>query len=69
MASEERSKDIGALWKKQSRGGANFMTGRITCPSCSTEHKVVVFKNDRKTEDKHPDARIYPERPREGGDR
>lgn len=44
---------IGGLWLQKDRNGRHYMTGNIQGT------KVVVFKNDFKKEDKHPDYRVY----------
>lgn len=66
MAEREKT-DIGALWTKQKRDGGKFMSGQIACPGCGCETKIVVFPNKYKTQDKHPSARIYPDKPRDNG--
>ena len=43
---------IGALWLKQGKKG-KFMSGEIEIDGVT--HKLTVFKNDYKKEDKHPD--------------
>lgn len=45
--------NIGAIWQ-----GEKFHSGTITCPHCDEVTKIVLFKNDYKTEDKHPDLNI-----------
>jgi hypothetical protein len=41
------------------------MSGSVTIGGAT--HKIVVFKNTYKEEDKHPDYKIYPSKPRDGG--
>lgn len=66
MADREKT-DIGALWTKAKRDGGKFMSGKIVCPGCGCESKIVVFPNKYKTSDKHPSARIYPDKPKDSG--
>jgi len=51
--------EIGALWLKTSQKGTKFMTGKIN------GQDVVVFKNQFKEQDKHPDYRVYKSQPRD----
>jgi uncharacterized protein (DUF736 family) len=44
---------IGALWLKEDKNGKKYMSGLVG------EIKVVVFKNNYKKEDKHPDYIVY----------
>ena len=53
---------LGALWLKRSAKGTAFMSGEIGGV------RVVVFKNNRKEEEKHPDYIVYKSRPREQSD-
>lgn len=50
--------ELGALWVKQSAKG-EYMTGTINGV------KVVVFRNNNKREEKHPDWRVMKSVPRE----
>jgi uncharacterized protein (DUF736 family) len=50
--------ELGALWEKSSSRGP-YMTGTINGV------KVVVFKNDRKSSEKHPDWRVLKSKPRD----
>jgi uncharacterized protein (DUF736 family) len=50
--------ELGALWVKQSAKG-EYMTGTINGV------KVVVFRNSKKSEEKHPDWRVLKSQPRE----
>lgn len=59
-------KSIGALWLNESKAGKKYMSGSIEIDG--VKHKVVVFKNDYKEEDKHPDYKVYPSTPRDGQD-
>ena len=50
--------EIGALWLKHSAGG-DYMTGTINGV------KVVIFTNNYKTAEKHPDFRVFKSTSRE----
>lgn len=50
--------ELGALWVKHSAKG-EYMTGTINGV------KVVVFRNNNKREDRHPDWRVLKSQPRE----
>lgn len=50
--------ELGALWIKHSAKG-EYMTGTINGV------KVVVFRNNNKREEKHPDWRVLKSQPRE----
>lgn len=54
--------EIGALWKKEG-GGQSFYSGKVKVGK--TEVDVVCFSNKYKTEDKHPDIRIYISEPKQ----
>lgn len=62
---EEKQKSIGALWAKTSAKG-DYFTGQIELADGS-KIKIVVFRNNYKTEDKHPDWKIFESKPREAG--
>ena len=49
-------KDIGALWINEGKAG-KFLAGNITIDGVTTS--IVVFKNDYKKADNHPDYRIF----------
>lgn len=58
MAEGQRNEEeLGALWEK-SGGKGTYFTGTV----CG--QKVVVFKNDRKRADNHPDWRVLKARPK-----
>lgn len=59
------NESIGALWMNESKDGKKYMSGSVTIGGAT--HKIVVFKNNYKEEDKHPDYKIYPSKPRDGG--
>lgn len=48
---------IGAMWLKTSKAGNKFMSGVVEVDGVKT--KIVVFKNDRKENEKQPDYKIY----------
>jgi uncharacterized protein (DUF736 family) len=50
MAQEDK---IGALWLQKDKNGKTYMSGSVG------ETKVVIFKNNYKKEDKHPDYIVY----------
>ena len=56
--SEKNPDELGALWEKNSNKGPYF-TGTIN------GERVVVFKNDKKGNEKAPDWRILKAKPRE----
>jgi uncharacterized protein (DUF736 family) len=55
---EQNQDELGVLWEKDSPRGL-YMTGIIN------GQKVVVFKNTRKTAEKHPDWRVLKAKPRD----
>lgn len=55
-------KDIGALWQKKTKTGATFLSGTIN------DVDVVIFKNDYKKEDRHPDWKVYPSQKQQRND-
>ncbi len=55
--------NIGALWLRESQKGNKFMSGVIIIDG--KKHQIVVFKNNYKQEEKHPDYRIFPSQPKE----
>lgn len=48
---------IGALWLAEAKNGTKYLRGEIELDG--EKHKIIVFKNDYKKEDKHPDYRIF----------
>jgi len=59
----EGKKDIGALWLRMSKNGAEYMSGAIEIDG--VKHQIVAFKNNYKKSEKHPDYRIFLSTPRE----
>jgi len=62
----EKKQSIGALWLNESQSGKKYMSGHVEIDGA--KHKIVVFKNDYKEEDKHPDYKIYPSVERKSGE-
>jgi len=56
-AKKGKLQKIGALWIGEGKSG-KFMSGRISIDD-ENEIRVLVFKNNYKEEDKHPDYNIY----------
>ena len=48
--------EIGAMWKK-TNDKQSFYTGHVTIGG--KEVDIVCFSNKHKTDDKHPDIRVY----------
>jgi uncharacterized protein (DUF736 family) len=59
------SDEVGALWKRKSRAGMTYLAGHVKHDELGKEvtSKVVVFSNDKKSNDKQPDYRIYLSKP------
>mgnify|MGYP003290381841 CR=1 FL=1 len=53
---EVKNESIGALWIAETKAG-KFMSGEIELDGKKT--RIIVFRNNYKTEEKHPDYRIY----------
>lgn len=65
MATNENKKqdEAGAFWKRQSKSGTTFLSGKIKTKS-GEEVSLVVFQNTYKTEgSKEPDYRVYFDKP------
>ena len=60
----EKQKDCGALWISVSKTGTKYMSGSVEIDGVKT--KIVVFKNNYKEEEKHPDYKIYLSQPQGG---
>lgn len=58
---EQKEKSIGALWKKESSKGTTFLSGELEIEG--KKHRIVVFKNTYKEQEKHPDYRIFLSQP------
>lgn len=53
---EKKTESIGALWINEGKN-IKYLAGEIELDGKLT--KIVVFKNSYKTEEKHPDYRIF----------
>lgn len=51
------NKNIGALWLKTSKAGKKYLQGTIDTEKGKI--KIILFKNNTKKEDKHPDYFIF----------
>ena len=60
--SEWQEREVGALWKKQSRAGQKYLSGKVKVGG--EEVSVVCFTNDNKKNPNHPDFRLYLSRDR-----
>lgn len=56
---------IGALWTKQSKNNLEYYSGNITWKG--EKIKIVVFANEKKKEENHPDYNIVLSTPRKQG--
>ena len=61
MATEQRQK-MGALWRKEQRGGGEHLSGEVTIDG--RVHRIVVFRNGYKDNDRKPDFVIYADQDR-----
>lgn len=48
---------LGALWLKTSKAGNKYLQGTIDTKQGKI--KIIIFKNNKKKEDKHPDYVIF----------
>lgn len=55
---------VGALWLKESSKGNKYMAGTVKIGG--VEYPIMIFKNDKGDNDRRPDYRIFPSKPREG---
>lgn len=53
MANESNLVKLTALWVNETRQGKKYMSGYLG------DSRVLMFKNEHKTEDKHPDYVLY----------
>jgi uncharacterized protein (DUF736 family) len=60
----EKQQSCGALWKNTSKKGEVYLSGNVEIDG--VKHKIVVFKNTYKDDEKKPDYRIYPSQPMQG---
>lgn len=57
---ENKKKSVGAMWLKKDKSGNAFMSGQIDKEVVlQAGARFVVFKNSYKTEEKHPDYKIF----------
>ena len=63
--SNRKNDEVGALWKRKSKNGMTYLAGHVKYDELGKEitSKVVVFSNDKKSNDKQPDYRIYLSKP------
>jgi len=62
---QNQNQRIGALWSRQAKSSnQKYLSGNVTVNVGGEEKvvKVVVFKNNRKEKDNHPDYNIYQSR-------
>jgi len=57
------TKSIGALWKRTSKKGIEYLAGDVKVDGQVV--KIIVFENSTKKESKHPDYRVFLSEPRE----
>ena len=66
---ENKNKELGALWKRKSRnGGQTYLAGHVVSENEFGEEvktRVVVFSNSNKKSENSPDFRVYEQRPLE----
>ena len=58
----KNANELGALWKKKSKTGLSFLSGYITDHD-GQKTDVVVFANDKKSNERAPDYRLYISKP------
>ena len=62
----DREQRIGVLWLKVSKNGRKFMAGSIDVDKLrACDGRVVIFKNDNKKQENHPDYEVLAGRQRE----
>ena len=57
QGNDTREQELGALWQKQGAKGVYF-TGSISLDGGTTKQRIVVFANNHKKSENHPDFRI-----------
>ncbi|MCI0530060.1 MAG: hypothetical protein L0Y56_21670 [Nitrospira sp.] len=55
---KNNDRPIGALWRKKSDGGMDYLKGNIDLGPLFQKVEIVVFQNDKKTNGQ-PDYRIF----------
>lgn len=64
----DQKKSIGYLYKHTTQDGKKkYLKGKVTIDGKSVP--IVCWVNEKKTEEKHPDLRIYEDQPKPSGDR
>jgi len=61
-------KKCGALWKRRSKEGRDFLAGVLNgkeLPKIDEDIPIIFFKNDRKETEKQPDYFLFLSEPRE----
>ena len=58
-----KENEIGALWLNESKSGSKYMSGVVEVNG--VKQKIIVFKNNYKQEEKHPDYRILKSEPKQ----
>ncbi len=51
--------EVGALWLKKSNSGTSYLKGKVFNSDKTSTCEVMIFKNEYKNQDSHPDYRIY----------
>jgi uncharacterized protein (DUF736 family) len=54
-------KKLGALWLRKDKDGASYFSGSLE--DLAQDIPVVVFKNNKKEQDNHPDYIVYRSEP------
>jgi uncharacterized protein (DUF736 family) len=64
---QQEKKELGALWKRKSKSNETYLSGviKLNVLGIDKEIPIVGFSNKFKTQDNHPDVRIYLSEPRE----
>ena len=56
-------REVGALWKKESKAGKKYYFGNLTIEG--KKINIVGYANEKKSENQ-PDVRLYLEKPKQG---
>ena len=57
-----KKNELGALWKRESKGGEKYLTGTLKFTEAikaGDEVQVIIFSNKGKKADTHPDLNVY----------
>ena len=63
--SEWDKKELGCLWRRESKNGEKYLTGVLSAEKLSAllasgeDVQIICFTNKQKQKDTHPDLRIY----------